>query len=214
MIDDTELQEQQSHQEEDTIAMAQPITMQNNDDINSSEHMIQKEEQAKDNAFVNIDIPTDQTAPLKNTATSVPQQQQRMNRKTFIWASLLIIVLIVIVVLAIVLTQDKDPVDVGDPPIALDFSTGVSLVTSYVVNTEVRSRLSRTTITMEVANALDCSSIHAISMSIVILELCISYAHLVLYVLMICALLLYHYTHTTVTTTSQYPHHISQDYLI
>ena len=161
------MQEQQSHQEEDTIAMAQPITMQNNDDINSSEHdMIQKEEQAKDNAFINIDIPTDQTAPLKSTATSVPQQQQRMNRKTFIWASLLIIVLIVIVVLAIVLTQDKDPVDVGDPPIAVDFSTGVSLVTSYVVNTEVRSRLSRTTITMEVANALDCSSIHAISVSI------------------------------------------------
>jgi len=166
MIDDTELQEQS--QEEDTIAVAQPITMQNDDDINSSEHMIQKEEQAKDNTYINIDNPTDQTAPLKNTATVVPQQQQCMNRKTFIWASLLIIVLIVIVVLVLVLTKDKDPVDVGDPPIAVDFSTGVSLVTSYVVNTEVRSRLSRTTITMEVANALDCSSIHAISVSFII----------------------------------------------
>jgi len=163
MIDDTELQEQS--QEEDTIAMAQPITMQND---------TQKEEQAKDNTSLwnndtvnkqSTDIPTDQTAPLKNTASAVPQQQ---TRKTFIWASLLIIVLIVIVVLAIVLTKDKDPVDVGDPPIAVDFSTGVSLVTSYVVNTEVRSRLSRTTITMEVANALDCSSIHAISVSIVL----------------------------------------------
>ena len=140
--------------------------MQNDNDI-THQNKTQKE-QAKDNTSLwNDDIPTDQTAPLKNTASVVtPQQnQRRMNRKTFIWATLLVIVLIVIVVLALVLTQE-DPVDVGDPPIAVDFSTGVSLVTSYVVNTEVRSRLSRTTITMEVANALDCSSIHAISVSI------------------------------------------------
>ena len=167
MIDDMELQEQSSQEEDTAIAMAQLITK-NDDDINSLEHK-QKEEQAKDNK--DSDVHTDQTTPLKNTAPVPPQQQHQrrmtMNRKIFIWASLLIIVLIVIVIiLAIVFTQDKDPVDVGDPPMAVDFSTGVSLVTSYVVNTEVRSRLSRTTITMEVANALDCSSIHAISVSI------------------------------------------------
>jgi len=176
VIADTELQEQ-TPQEEDTITMAQPVTK-NDDDINSSEQT-RKEEQAKDNTSIwngdamikqSNDIPTGQTAPLKNTASTVPPQQhqrRRMNRKTFIWASLLIIVLIVIVVLlAILLTQNKESVDGGDLPIAVDFSTGVSLVTSYIVNTEVRSRLSRTTITMEVANALDCSSIHAISVRV------------------------------------------------
>jgi hypothetical protein len=72
---------------------------------------------------------------------------------------------IVVIVLAVVLTGKDETTDEYTPD-AMDFSTGVSLITSYAVETRVRSRLAQTKITIEVANALDCSSIHAISLQL------------------------------------------------
>ena len=59
-----------------------------------------------------------------------------------------------------------EPTEEKETPIAVDFSTGVSLVTYYGIETVVRSRLASTTVTLDVANALDCSSIHSITLQL------------------------------------------------
>jgi len=46
------------------------------------------------------------------------------------------------------------------------FSTGVSLITSYAIDAQVRSRLATTELTMEVANALNCSSVHVVTLQL------------------------------------------------
>lgn len=118
--------------------------------------------------------------PVKNSSTvavAVPmsgQQPQRLppsnrvNSKNLVWLCIGTTVLVAVIVLAVVLTRGESPVPEAEglPPPTIDFSTGVSLVTSYAIETKVRSRLARTTIAMEVANALDCSSIHVISLQL------------------------------------------------
>lgn len=99
-------------------------------------------------------------------STQAPSSTSRVNSKSLIWFCIGIVVLILIIVLAVALTQAPVIVDPRPPPATSDFSTGVSLVTSYAIETKVRSRLARTKITMEVANALDCSSIHVISLQL------------------------------------------------
>jgi hypothetical protein len=48
----------------------------------------------------------------------------------------------------------------------MDFRTGVSLVTHYGINATISQRLARTVLTIEVANALNCTSIHGITMQL------------------------------------------------
>jgi len=69
------------------------------------------------------------------------------------------------VILSIALTS-KDPPTTEEPSPFADFSTGVSLVTEYHVNSKILSRLAQSTIKLEVANALSCSSIHSISLQL------------------------------------------------
>lgn len=113
---------------------------------------------------------TEPTRGPENTTPSSSRISSRANSKTcLIWSSIFIVV-VVCIVLATVLTRKEpevaEPPPPEVPPVSVLMSTGVSLVTSYAIESVIRSRLARTTITMEVANALDCSSIHAISLQL------------------------------------------------
>jgi len=116
----------------------------------------------KNNA-VDVAVPMSSTQYQQQDSPSV----SRVANKNMIKLSIgTILILIAIIITAVVLTQEKSSVVEKPPPPNVDFSTGVSLVTSYAIETKVRSRLARTKITMEVANALDCSSIHVISLQL------------------------------------------------
>ena len=107
--------------------------------------------------------------PRPGVSTMVEQSQHRLpfckaHLKLLILACLVVVAVIVI---AVVLSkrQDKPIIDDPDPPVALDFSTGASLVTYYAVDAKIRNRLASTKFTIEVTNGLNCSSIHAISLN-------------------------------------------------
>jgi hypothetical protein len=70
---------------------------------------------------------------------------------------------VVAVVLAITLSGREEEEEEAVP---VSYGEGVSLVTYYAVETLVRSRLARTTVTIQVANGLDCSSIHSITLQL------------------------------------------------
>lgn len=85
-------------------------------------------------------------------------------RRTWIvFAFILIIAIAAAVVLAVVLTRDDED---NETSTAVDFETGVSLVTYYGVNSTITSRLARTILTVVTANALDCASIHGITIQL------------------------------------------------
>ena len=88
-----------------------------------------------------------------------------MNDKVNVLIIFLCLATIVILAIVLPIVLSKEPVveEPPPPPLNVDFTTGVSLITSYAVKTMVQSRLARTTITMEVKNGLDCSSVHAVS---------------------------------------------------
>ena len=132
-----------------SVAMAKPIMISDVDENTKSE-------QAPDDNPIK-----------KNAVSSSPTEEQSSwftKHKTFlIWSTIGIVIIAIVLAVVLPLITQVPPTTVEDPPTTVDFSTGVSLVTSYHVETRVRSRLSRTTITLTVSNALDCSSIHAIS---------------------------------------------------
>lgn len=71
---------------------------------------------------------------------------------------------ILIIMLCVVFVPHRDHDDEEYVPTALDFQTGISLVKSYDVSAIITSRLVRTTIVVDVVNALRCSSIRSISL--------------------------------------------------
>jgi hypothetical protein len=73
-------------------------------------------------------------------------------REWWPWLLVLTLLVAVVVVVPIVVTQDNK--DSNDDKIPVP----VSLVTYYGIEAMIHSRLAQTRITMEVANALDCSS--------------------------------------------------------
>ena len=77
-------------------------------------------------------------------------------------------VIVLVVLLAVLLPRNKDEEEEPpeEIPTAVDFVTGVSLVTFYGVNATITSRLARTVLTIVVANALDCASIHGITLQL------------------------------------------------
>jgi len=102
----------------------------------------------------------------KKGADSEPTTTQNTTerRKKFaVLVIFLIIAIVVVVVLAVLLTRDKEELET---PAAVDFETGVSLVTYYGVNATITSSLARTILTVVVANALDCASIHGFTATI------------------------------------------------
>mmetsp|Transcript_29439 Transcript_29439/g.71051 ORF Transcript_29439/g.71051 Transcript_29439/m.71051 type:complete len:771 (-) Transcript_29439:139-2451(-) len=79
-------------------------------------------------------------------------------------AVIVVLVVILIIVLCVVFIPRGDDDEEENVPTAMDFQTGISLVSSYNVSAVVTSRLATTTIIMEVVNALACSSIRSVSL--------------------------------------------------
>mmetsp|Transcript_17403 Transcript_17403/g.36455 ORF Transcript_17403/g.36455 Transcript_17403/m.36455 type:complete len:828 (+) Transcript_17403:125-2608(+) len=84
--------------------------------------------------------------------------------KRCIFALLAIAILAAIIAVIVVATRKKH--DDSDPPVNVNFSTGISVITQYAVNAKVRSRLATTTLTMSVRNGLNCSSIHMVTLQL------------------------------------------------
>jgi len=101
-------------------------------------------------------VTTDETAERKKKKRSIV---------ILVTIGCLIAVVILIVVLCVALI-DNNPSPEPERQWSPGFSTGVSLITSYAINTEVRSRLATTELTMEVANALNCSSVHVVTLQL------------------------------------------------
>jgi hypothetical protein len=119
----------------------------------------------------NIEEETGNKKP--ETATTTPNTPVRRSLGIFM---LLFMVVIIEVVVFLVLTREDD--DNQETPSGIHFEmgvhfeagvhfeTGVLLVTYYCVNTTVTSHLARTILTIVTANALDCASIHRITMQL------------------------------------------------
>ena len=80
----------------------------------------------------------------------------------FLLAGIVAIAFVVIMVLVVRPAKEAEEF----VPEYIDYSTGVSLVTFYGVESSIRGRLAQTKITMEVTNALDCSSIRAMAIQL------------------------------------------------
>jgi hypothetical protein len=96
------------------------------------------------------------------TATTTPNTPAR--RSLGIFMLLFMVVIIEVVVLVVLTREDDDNQETGS--VGVHFETGVLLVTYYCVNTTVTSHLARTILTIVTANALDCASIHGITIQL------------------------------------------------
>jgi hypothetical protein len=106
----------------------------------------------------------EQAADQRRQAATLHVETRRQERRRLIIVLIIVMIVVVAVVVPIVVTQNDGEEDVPDE--FVDYSTGVSLVTYYGIEAAIRSRLARTKLTMEVANALDCSSIHSITLQL------------------------------------------------
>jgi hypothetical protein len=89
--------------------------------------------------------------------------QRRNNKLKYIICGAVVAVLLIILIIVLLVI----PGHVDSPPYVpdhIDFSTGVSLVTYYGIEAKVQSRLATTKITVEVANAMDCTSVHVVTL--------------------------------------------------
>jgi len=100
---------------------------------------------------------------VETAAAGVDAYRQR-SKRWYLGIFGFVAAVVIVVVLAIVI--DTVPSPGSGPDYRVGFSAGVSLVTSYAVDTKVRSRLATTTLTMEVANALNCQSVHVVSLQL------------------------------------------------
>ena len=99
-------------------------------------------------------------------ATADAEQQKNSKRSVCVLVVIfgLVAAIVLIVVLVVLLGNGPSPKQVSDwTP---GFSTGVSLITSYAIDAKVRSRLATTQVTMEVANALNCASVHVVTLQL------------------------------------------------
>jgi hypothetical protein len=116
---------------------------------------------ATQRSISNIEEETRNKKP--ETATTTPNTPAR--RSLGIGMLLFMVVIIVVVVLVVVLTREDDD-DNQETPSGVHFETGVLLVTYYGVNTTITSHLARTILTIVTANALECASIHGITIQL------------------------------------------------
>jgi len=106
-----------------------------------------------------------ETAP----PAAVERSGSETNWRSFSFLLCMGIVCVMLVLILVLNTWNNgSDAETGPPPTptAVDYSTGVSLVTYYSVEAVIRSRLARTKVIMEVTNALDCSSIHSVTMQL------------------------------------------------
>jgi von Willebrand factor type A domain/Vault protein inter-alpha-trypsin domain len=110
--------------------------------------------------------PVMQQATRSATSPATPAMNHAPRQGGCSWISLLIlfIIVVVIVIVIVMITQKQEPEEYV--PATVNFEAGVSLVTNYIVNTTVASRLCRTKISMDIVNALDCSSIHSVTLQL------------------------------------------------
>lgn len=80
----------------------------------------------------------------------------------------IVVVFLMIVAIILIAKFGVSGSTTGDKPtpITVSFETGISLVTYYSVSTTVRSRLVQTRILMEVSNAMDCMSVHSVTLQL------------------------------------------------
>lgn len=78
----------------------------------------------------------------------------------------LVVVVILVIVLAVVLGVVFGKASPEPEPSKVSYSSGVSLITYYGINAKVQSRLATTEISMEVSNALNCSSVHMVALQL------------------------------------------------
>jgi len=95
------------------------------------------------------------------------QRQKKKHKRSIVILTIgcVIVVVILTVVLCVVLLGNRSSPE-PDRQWSPGFSTGVSLITSYAIDAKVRSRLATTELTMEVANALNCSSVHVVTLQL------------------------------------------------
>ncbi|KAG7351926.1 vault protein inter-alpha-trypsin domain containing protein [Nitzschia inconspicua] len=79
---------------------------------------------------------------------------------------ILMVLIVIIVVLAMVLPGNNDETESLQTPDTINFQTGVSLITSYHIDSEITSRMARTIVSMEIVNALRCSSIKTVTLQL------------------------------------------------
>lgn len=98
-----------------------------------------------------------------------PAQRNGQRGYRVLLLGILFIFFIVAIAVVIARSMTKETEEEPEPeyvPTTVNFEAGVSLVTNYIVNATVASRLCRTKISMDIVNALDCSSIHSITLQI------------------------------------------------
>jgi len=111
-----------------------------------------------------LEISGEQAKPsTTETTTEAPWSRFKLLSSIF---ALLVALAIIVVVIVIIVRLGSNSNEVEESTWTVGYSTGVSLITSYAVEATIRSRLSTTSITMEVANALDCSSVHVVTLQL------------------------------------------------
>jgi len=121
-------------------------------------------------------IDADESMPVKPKAATLTFEAQPLTafaehrsegckRRNFIIIGTIIAVAI-ISILAIALTRRTCCAIPDEPTRTIDFTTGVSIITNYVVDSKVRSRLATTNLTMEVLNGMNCSSVHMVTLQL------------------------------------------------
>jgi hypothetical protein len=89
------------------------------------------------------------------------------NKKGAIIAVSVFAIVLISILCAVLIPRNKgeEPTDIYSPE-TIDFQAGVSLITDYDIRAVVSSRLARTMISINVANALQCSSIRSITLQL------------------------------------------------
>lgn len=102
----------------------------------------------------------------QNNFVPVPSHQQCSEARKCYAVVFVLLCIVVIALIVIIVTTRQKPVEEDVMAEKVDFSTGVSLITNYDVEATIRSRLAKTKLSMTIANALDCVSIHYLSLQL------------------------------------------------
>lgn len=129
-----------------------------------------EEQQGDPKTMTTIDVTGDakKETPIKKVDDVPPTGSGNSggNRKNFILAIGCLALVALVVVLVVALSGESEEEVVPPVSVSVDFATGVSLITYYHINATISQRLARSVVTMEVANALDCTSVHSVTLQL------------------------------------------------
>lgn len=134
----------------ETVEDKEEPTGSNVDLVDAGNLIVPRTEKADSAVFSALSPPPPVPTPARN------------NRS--MWYSVAAVVAVVIIIVASVVAtrSDGEYEENYSDGVSVDFVTGVSLITSYSIDATISQRLARTVVNMEIANALDCTSIHGI----------------------------------------------------